>query len=602
MQIFVNEKIVPQKQLLYELEKTDITAAKPTCELPRLDPFDESIRYLIRHAEPLVCPRLQPDLFFIADGLLYMNESESSAFSDKSLLSCTYMCFDREASDGDFEALLEPTKQFVEPIRLHSDYVQVRCTYEQKFVYGETLVYPVDRLNMQQWKNVSDENLSVLLMFIDSISLSSFKRHLPLTAKYVTEQMNFTMFNGYNKVADNSFPNVMPLLTGKRVFNQQNDMPAELLDDVAATHLDHWPFIWKDFAANGYSTVFTEDTPDMGMFRLGAKGFLNKPLDYYYHNFWVMLGWQDYPQFQPTAPLCAGNKPRVKIQLDLVKSHLTKYSGKRQFIYSYWTELSHDQDYEVEKGDVFFRNFFREMHEGGYLNKTAVLFLSDHGHRSSLLTTTLIGLLEERMPFLGIYFPQWFYRQYPDIQLALKDNADHRLTSHFDTYETLRDILTSNYDGQQRNGVQRGQSQLYPIPANRTCATAGIPLFYCSCQQMKWNLINESSADSQQAANALVAAINTVLWQQYRGLCANFSLDTIVAAEQLLISSEDQFHWTTYRMTIVANPLKAKFQALIKKVNGSTFSLHSDVSRQDRYGSQSHCISDKVLKKMCICQ
>jgi hypothetical protein len=48
--------------------------------------------------------------------------------------------------------------------------------------------------------------------------------------------------------------------------------------------------------------------------------------------------------------------------------------------------------------------------------------------------------MEERLPFAYISFPEWFERRYPDAVNNVRLNA-HKLTSPYDLYETLKDLL-----------------------------------------------------------------------------------------------------------------------------------------------------------------
>lgn len=44
---------------------------------------------------------------------------------------------------------------------------------------------------------------------------------------------------------------------------------------------DKCPFIWNDYASQGYRTSFGEDTTWMGIFNYLRRGFLKIPTDYY---------------------------------------------------------------------------------------------------------------------------------------------------------------------------------------------------------------------------------------------------------------------------------------------------------------------------------
>ena len=103
-------------------------------------------------------------------------------------------------------------------------------------------------------KNENEEKLSVIIFGTDSVSRLNFRRHLPQTFEFLTKELGAYEFLGFNKVADNTFPNLMPILMG-------------LSDEELANHtclprmrekFDDCPIIWKDFKAKGYITSFIE--------------------------------------------------------------------------------------------------------------------------------------------------------------------------------------------------------------------------------------------------------------------------------------------------------------------------------------------------------
>src|SRR3569832_1826753 len=83
-----------------------------------------------------------------------------------------------------------------------------------------------------------------------------------------------------------------------------------------------------------------------------------------------------------TDKYCFGNKPKVQRLLDITRRHMTTMNGTLQFIYSFLTDLCHEFDgSEVERADDFVYDFLKTTHDGGYFNRTALLFFGDHGHR-----------------------------------------------------------------------------------------------------------------------------------------------------------------------------------------------------------------------------
>ena len=57
-----------------------------------------------------------------------------------------------------------------------------------------------------------------------------------------------------------------------------------------------------------------------------------------------------------------------------------------------------------------------------------------------MLFRSVQGKLEERLPLMTFTFPEWFKDKHARLYRNLEKNKD-RLTTPFDIYETLRDLL-----------------------------------------------------------------------------------------------------------------------------------------------------------------
>jgi hypothetical protein len=119
---------------------------------------------------------------------------------------------------------------------------------------------------------------NVLLLFFDSVSYLQFERHFPRMKSFVGEHKFYEM-KGYNKVAVNTFPNIIPLLTG--LFHKELAIEEEL-DKI---YFDNWPIIWKKFSIKGFRILYIEDMYIYGLFTTVKKGFTRKPTDYYLRPF-----------------------------------------------------------------------------------------------------------------------------------------------------------------------------------------------------------------------------------------------------------------------------------------------------------------------------
>lgn len=231
-------------------------------------------------------------------------------------------------------------------------------------------------------------------------------------------------------------------------------------------------------------------------------------------------------------------------------------------------------------------------------------------------------MLEERLPFLGIWFPNWFYRKYPNIKANLQQNTE-LLSSSFDVYETLQDILNCNYNDRQRRYSSRGQSHLYPLPKDRTCNQAGIPDHYCTCTIETQMNINDTLV--VESANFLVNYLNHIL-KNVSDICSKIYLTKILFAKVVDVDEkvkkgirnlvEAMDHDAGYevrkstsvykqvRIGIETHPNRALFEALLRKeiFGKKLWSLSGTISRYSTYSGLSDCVNDRHLRKYCSCK
>lgn len=90
---------------------------------------------------------------------------------------------------------------------------------------------------------------------------------MPRTLRLLKELGALEML-GYHKVADNTYPNLVPALTGL-----SQDEFEKLCWKNHKKPFDRCPFLWKKFQANGYRTIFGEDACYMTTFNYLKPGF-----------------------------------------------------------------------------------------------------------------------------------------------------------------------------------------------------------------------------------------------------------------------------------------------------------------------------------------
>lgn len=215
--------------------------------------------------------------------------------------------------------------------------------------------------------------------------------------------------------------------------------------------------------------------------------------------------------------------------------------------------------------------------------------------------------MEDRLPYYGLWFPPWFYERYPHIKQNIENNMD-RLTSSFDVYETLKDIVNENFNGAQRRATSRGQSHLYPVPKNRTCRDAGIADHWCTCNK-EVPLKPENNTIAKEAANFMIDYMNDLLKDETK-LCRKIVFSKFNFFRQVQFADEhnadDNEEKTHYFVGIETNPNQATFEAYltVNKANNGTeneWELRSGLERTSRYGVYSGCMEDWWLKHFCNC-
>ncbi len=133
---------------------------------------------------------------------------------------------------------------------------------------------PPKKLETVNFKTLNNNIPNVLMLGIDSISWLNFKRHFKLTEK-LAQKYDFHPIYGYNKIGDNTFPNLVAILTGNFYDKFWNESVRN------KKYFDSLPFIWKEYSQQNFITALIEDLPKYSLFNYNRLGFMNAPTDYY---------------------------------------------------------------------------------------------------------------------------------------------------------------------------------------------------------------------------------------------------------------------------------------------------------------------------------
>jgi hypothetical protein len=182
------------------------------------------------------------------------------------------------------------------------------------------------------WNPISKKALgyNVLMFGFDSVSRMSWIRMLPKAYAYMIKE-GFIVLKGYNIVGDGTPQALLPMLTG----HTETELPEARRGFPDATHVDHFPWIWKDYKNNGFVTQWAEDMQSIGTFQLRMLGFQKQPVDHYMRVFYLEAE-KYYSRFRR---LCLGSISRHVNMMNWVKEFFYIYHNKPKFSFIFHSEV-----------------------------------------------------------------------------------------------------------------------------------------------------------------------------------------------------------------------------------------------------------------------
>ncbi|CAG2169789.1 unnamed protein product [Oppiella nova] len=370
--------------------------------------------------------------------------------------------------------------------------VRVKCTLHKESYEKVVPLIPVIESPTVRELPDSRDLPNVLFVGIDSVSRLQFDRHFPITARNVISGQGFHTMYGYNKVADNTFPNLTPLLTGLYA--------SDIWNETMNAQFDYFPFIWKEYQRKGYRTLYMEDAPNMNTYNYNRKGFRDPPTDYYLRPYYLAMDHE-------TKHNCYLDKPEVVVYyeylLDFIRAMNTR--KHKYFAFHFMAKLSHDILNNCGYFDPIIDRLFGQLFRENLLTNTVIVFFSDHGLRFGDIRQTLSGKYEERLPFMHIYVPQ----RYRSRNMTVNE---HRLTTPFDIHSTLKHII----EGKPNHTLSYGLSLLEEIPYDRSCDSIPILEHWCGCQTSQ--PIHDLHS-VRPMAEFVVTKLNDLLHDKYPNEC-----------------------------------------------------------------------------------
>ncbi|XP_067628756.1 uncharacterized protein [Eurosta solidaginis] len=437
---------------------------------------------------------------------------------------------------------------------------------------------------------------NVLLLGIDSLSRINFRRTMPRTFQYLQENHWFEL-QGFNKIGDNTFPNLMALLTSYNettAFKKCNPRIKGGLNEPMCN------LIWNNFKNFGYKTAYAEDSWTISTFDYLKKGFLKSPTDYYLRPMSIAVA-KKLDVKNTRLQYCAGRKHYAEYIFDYALQFANILTGDPLFGLFWANSFSHEHFYAPATMDLRILKYFESMKKDGIFENSIIIFFGDHGVRWGELLNLKSAFLEERLPMMFISLPAWYQHDYPNFVKALEINQ-HRLTSPYDIYATMKHILEVAEPAKKfhyLNDTIQGASIFSEIPENRTCNDAGITEHWCTC--CPYDTLPKSDGTAKKVTNLILNEINKyVANKNVSSKCSKLTLKNLNKIEMKIHEKKKQ---SVYRLKFTANPKKAQFQATViynSTANKITINVE-DISRLDSYAKTAGCIDLKEAKKFCVC-
>ncbi|KXJ82091.1 hypothetical protein RP20_CCG015692 [Aedes albopictus] len=605
----------------------------PGCKILDLDPLADDVMRLFHKEQFVPCSTKHP-LTTIdqasASSAVATNDTVVLRFHRDRIAShlphymkyieCCYQSIERsginEKADKNFN--LSECKYFSHDVQLPPNVtngVMVRCkgsvsatSKTRKSVYTNVHAFvrakPAVRERLDRYRDSYKQRpLSVLMVGIDSISRLNLIRAMPHTAQHLYDTGWFEL-KGYNKIDDNTFPNLMAILTG---YN--STLAYDTCNPRKVGQLETCPFVWNMFTNSGYVTAYAEDEASINTFNYHKYGFVKPPTDYYLRPMALAAEKNLVKKLKSSLTMCLGYENYADFIYRYALDFATFYKDEPSFGLFWTNTFSHNDISDPSSMDLRIKYYLEQLDDRGILNNSMVVFFSDHGLRFGAVRSLLTGWLEERLPFMFLWLPEWFKEQHPEAVQALKINRN-RLTNPYDLHATLKHVLelSERVDNLPPPfSCPNCQSMFQEMPWNRSCEETSIAPHWCTCSNFE--KIGKSAKIVHEVISFVIDSINRDLEDHQKNLtkklCAKIQLKSISLAKVARYPDAPEPH-TDYLLIFDAKPGSGKFETTVRHYtkrdqSKTPFEVTGSISRLNEYASQSECMHVDYLRKYCYC-
>lgn len=191
------------------------------CRMPVFEVLDANIEKFLSYKAPTVCkqPLIRSNHNALRIALNRTEIAELYNVENVEDMDCYFEAFFRkdDFSNETPEDGLRTPIPFGEDVLVKDEFVCVVCVLGETEIYRDYHFFIPDNVAAAPTQpNVkwNGTKVNVMIIGLDSVSRLNFHRQMNDTVDVLLNEMKAIELFGYNKVADNTYPNLMPALTG----------------------------------------------------------------------------------------------------------------------------------------------------------------------------------------------------------------------------------------------------------------------------------------------------------------------------------------------------------------------------------------------------
>ena len=406
-----------------------------SCRLEELEPWDLKVKSFFK-IEPAFNNCIEHEPLTSIDqarNLLFVNQSVNLTFYNGNISSCQVAIIYRNTNIND-NYHVGKYEYFKDFVFINDEIVKARCYSMNKLIIYE-YVHTFLKLKIKNERNIKN-SFNVMILVLDSVSLSSMRRALPKSLKYLSSFENFFLFEKHHVTGENTFQNLIPMLTNlnsEKVLNTSKMFISLKKRNISIEPpFDQVPFIWKNFSQKGYVTYFSEEWKESTFYNY-KFGFKQQPTDFYLRPYWLAL--YDSLSYPPTnlnsnPKPCYYNKLLHTLSFDWLRSfekfHSDLESSHRtvpRFGLVKVNEMSHDYLDRLFWIDNDLHQLLFDLFTEKFLKNTLFIIMGDHGNRFHDIRQTFVGKMEEKLPMFGMLVPKKLLDENREFKSNLVQNV-----------------------------------------------------------------------------------------------------------------------------------------------------------------------------------